>query len=126
MRPRDLALAAVHASAAKRLHGMDCEAFIRSLEDWAVEPIRVNGEIVGAIMINGPEIHVEVIRKGRGRWLSRRLIRSVLGRVMAEHGYALTRVNHGEEWGHEFVGRLGFEPMEVNATQTIYRMQMDS
>jgi GNAT superfamily N-acetyltransferase len=80
----------------------DFEEFVRGAE---VHPAVVDGEVVGALIVKGPEIHACVLPKAKGRWGSKRLL-SVLHRVIRTHGYATTSATTAD--GVAFVRRLGF------------------
>lgn len=73
------------------------------------EPFEIVGVTGGAVMIRGNEVHVAVVKKAEGRWLSRRLIRSVLGRLLSEYGVVVTSVMQENDRGRRFVERLGFQ-----------------
>ena len=80
--------------------------FHEVFKDWQTVPVFVDGEIAGAILIDGPEIHACILPWAHGKWASRRL-RPILDNVIAQHGYAKTRAN--TEAGKRFVQRLGFK-----------------
>jgi hypothetical protein len=84
------------------------DEFAQAMQGWSVEPVRVDGRIVGAVLMRGAEVHACIRPEGFGRWLSRRVLRSTLARVVAEHGRAETTVTTGNEAGEAFVRRLGF------------------
>lgn len=73
------------------------------------EPFEIVNVKGGAVMIRGNEVHVAVVKTAEGKWLSRRLIREVLGRLIDEYGSAVTTVMADNERGQRFVERLGFE-----------------
>lgn len=73
------------------------------------EPFEIVAVKGGAVMIRGNEVHVAVVKSAEGRWLSRRLIRSVLGRLLSEYAVVVTSVMKGNERGQRFVERLGFQ-----------------
>lgn len=82
-------------------------AFVSEQLGAEIEPIMINGEIVGGLTIVGPEIHATVVDSARGKWF-RKGTKKVLDRLVKEHGYALTRVDKNEVVGKRFVQRLGF------------------
>lgn len=81
------------------------EKFCRDLDDFEVVPLSNKGRLVGAILRNGPEIHVSVDPSLKGQWMTRDVLR-YLKSVVDEHGYATTGANTKD--GEEFVKRLGF------------------
>lgn len=104
---RQAALLAAWESACPRWP-VSFDEFTTAVREWDVEPVEVDGQLVGAVLMRGPEIHACIRPEGFGRWLSRRVLRSTLARVVAEHGRAETSVATGNEAGEAFVRRLGF------------------
>jgi hypothetical protein len=82
------------------------DQFKRSIADWEIHPVTLDDESIGAVLVNGPEVHA-CINGGYGRWVRRAQLR-ILHRVMEKHGYAQTHAT--TEAGREFVDRLGFKP----------------
>lgn len=87
---------------------VEYEQFAEAMQGWDVEPVQVDGHVVGAVLMRGPEIHACIKPEGFGRWLSRRVLRDTLVRLVAEHGRAETSVATGNAAGEAFVQRLGF------------------
>jgi len=87
---------------------VEYEQFAEAMRGWDVEPVEVGGRIVGAVLMRGPEIHACIKPEGFGLWLSRRVLRDTLVRLVAEHGRAETSVATGNAAGEAFVQRLGF------------------
>ena len=85
---------------------IEFDDFCQSLSGWDCHPVHVDGAVVGAILVNGPEIHACVIPEVAGRWMSRSALR-VLNDVIDKNGYARTTATTDK--GREFVERLGFE-----------------
>lgn len=111
---RTEALRAAYLSALDRLpNGSTFDAFAAALRDWACHPVRVDSALVGAVLVNGPEIHACIQPAGFGRWLSRPLLRLV-DAAMQRFGYALTQA--ATPAGRRFVERLGFRPTRVAPT----------
>ena len=63
---------------------------------------------VGMLMTKHVELHVAILPRYRRRWLSRRLIDEVLGGIIKQYGYAMTKVMADNQVGQAFVERLGF------------------
>jgi GNAT superfamily N-acetyltransferase len=80
------------------------EDFRKLMEGFEVIP--VTG---GAVLVKDNEVHVAVTKEAEGRWISRKLIRSVLGKALEKYGVVKTSVMNDNERGHKFVERLGFE-----------------
>lgn len=103
------ALALAFVSAEARLPQMDFPQFVSSLANWEVYPVVVDHTVVGAVLTYGPEIHA-CISDGYGRWLSKRVLRNTLERILDEYGYATTSATTPA--GEQFVKRLGFVETE--------------
>lgn len=112
-------LEAAWESARDRLHGLGFDEFCESVAGWRVVPVVARGETVGALLINGPEIHACVLPVAHKRWVSRALL-AELDAVIQEHGYAVTRVDESREQGKHFVRRLGFMPILKDGNTVIY------
>jgi hypothetical protein len=82
------------------------DAFVRATGDWEFVPVMENGQMIGAVMRKGNELHVGFTRQGaciRGQ------IRRILGDVLAAYGSAVTMVRRSNGRGLRFCERLGFE-----------------
>ena len=104
---REQAIAAAYESARSRMV-LSPDDFAAAMADWQVYPVLVDGVLVGAILVNGEEIHACIKPEGFGRWFSRGLMKRTLLDVIAKHGRAVTRVESGNEKGRKFVESLGF------------------
>lgn len=81
------------------------EQFSNAAAGWDVHPVLLDGETVGAILVNGPEIHA-CIAGGYGRWFRKEQV-AILNAVIERHGYAQTHATTPA--GERFVARLGFQ-----------------
>lgn len=86
------------------------DEFSRTLSSWVCHPILVDGAIVGAVLVNGPELHACITPSAFGRWLTRGVLRLV-DAAMERFGYAMTRAH--TDVGRRFVLRLGFTPCRI-------------
>lgn len=109
MAQRHEAILAAYESAEGRLRGMSFTEFLQAISNWDVLPVKVDGEIVGAVLMNGPEIHACIKPKGFKKWLTKSVLRKTVYRLVKEHGKAVTRVEEGNVLGEHFVSRLGFK-----------------
>jgi GNAT superfamily N-acetyltransferase len=94
------------------------QEFEKMLADWDL--VEANGAV---IMIRGNEAHVGALKEHRGKWLSRSVLKRVLGRIIEQHGSAITRVATEHEAGHIFVKRLGFKEIKKTDSSVIYEMK---
>ncbi len=86
------------------------EEFLEALKDWTLNPIEKDGKLAAVVMVKGNEIHVASSDVYRGKWLSRKVIKDMLGKILNEYDYAVTSVSYSNESGKAFVERLGFVP----------------
>lgn len=110
------ALRAAYLSALDRLPpGSSFDGFAAALSGWKCYPVKVDSAIVGAVLVNGPEIHACIKPEAFGLWLSRRLLRLIDGAVKS-FGYAMTQA--ATPAGKRFVERLGFKA--TRCAPTVY------
>lgn len=76
-----------------------------ALDGWTVHTAQRAGEDVAFVLTKGPEIHMLSLVGPRA--MSRRNIAQFLGPILAEHGYATTRVPAAET-DHRLRLALGF------------------
>lgn len=95
------------------------DEFVEQVNGWNVEPVLVGGEVVGAILVNGPEIHACIKPEGFRRWFRKQQMH-ILDSTIEKHGYAMTRVMQGNEIGKRFVERLGFTESHIEGNAVIY------
>ena len=81
--------------------------FIGDLADWDAWPVIVGGELAGAVLVKGPEMHACILPRFFGRWASPSMYRRVLEHKK-QHGRLVTTVNVDHDAGREFVERFGF------------------
>lgn len=86
--------------------------------DWEVVGVRG-----GAVLVRENEVHVAVKDEARGRWLSRKLIRQILGKMLEHYGVVKTSVKNDNGPGREFVERLGFERVGSDEGKVSYELR---
>ena len=102
---RDKAIRAAHESAAPRMPGVTLDQFASALDGCDVWPVVVRGQVAGAVIAKGCELHACIRPEFKGLWMSRdvlRFVRSVIDRF----GRVETDATTPE--GRAFVDRLGF------------------
>lgn len=99
------AIAAAYESARDRMPGVSLEQFRSFAAGCEVHEVCVAGEVAGAIIVRGPEIHACVMPWACGRWMNKRALQ-VLRSVIERHGRAVTSAT--TDAGRAFVLRLGF------------------
>ena len=105
------ALQALHKAIAHRTT-MPFDEFVEHLRDFDIYPIRDRGEVIGAVMTRGNEIHLGVTRTPEGAHL--RELRSILAGIIMRHGTAKTAVMHDNLPGIAFCRRIGFEETHMD------------
>lgn len=85
------------------------EAWAEVFARWEVIPVRVGGDLAGAVLANGPEIHVAILPAYRKRWFSPSLWRSLFVERAGRYGFVTTKV--ARHRSDEFVRRCGFVPV---------------
>ena len=119
MTEREEALEAAYESAKDRIE-LSRSDFLATYGSWDVRPVRVRGRIVGGVLMGGNQIHACIKPEGLRRWLSKRVLRETLFKVMEKHGSAMTSVAKGNEIGHRFVTGLGFRPVADTGSAVWY------
>ncbi|MGX5885234.1 GNAT family N-acetyltransferase, partial [Burkholderia gladioli] len=82
-----------------------------ALARFEMHPVVVDNQTAGVVMIDGDEIHIAVLPRGRRTWASRRFIRHHLCALIEKHGRATTTVRAHHLPGLKFCARLGFKPV---------------
>ncbi len=117
---RRAALDAAWASVQSRTDATRAE-FDALTDAAAVHPVVVAGQIHGALIVIGAEIHACVVPAAFGLWLHRPALR-VLRDIVATYGRATTSVQTGCEAGARFVARLGFVPTSADGAAVRYEI----
>jgi len=55
------------------------EDYLQSMSDWNVQGIERDGDCIGAVYKKDGEVHVSVLKDWRKRWMTKGLVRSILG-----------------------------------------------
>lgn len=121
MSERQEALEAAYESAKERMH-LSRDDFMATFGTWRVRPVKVRGELVGAVLVGGNQIHACIKPRGFRRWLTKGVLKDTLLAVITEHGRAITSVSKDNEIGHRFVAGLGFKPVSEADGVTWYEV----
>lgn len=81
------------------------EQYEQGLEGWAIEEVRRDGALIGAVLTNGPRIHFATFA---GETITREHLRRYLGTVIEQHGYALTTTPKDDQRQRRFNERCGW------------------
>lgn len=85
---------------------------------WQVLAV-VDGSVIGAVLVSGPEVHVGVTRP----CFLRPLIRDVIGDQLRKFGKSITKVRESHSVGHKFVQRIGFKPIKTEDGLVHYELK---
>ncbi|NYS10339.1 hypothetical protein PBR31_00030 [Xanthomonas phage PBR31] len=91
--------------------GFSFADFERAIADWEVIPVMEGGEVIGAVMVKGNELHVGFSRQGaciRGE------IKRIFKPLLQKFGELVTTVCADNKRGLSFCKRLGFEEIEMS------------
>lgn len=90
---------------------------------WVFHEIKRGGVLAGFVMQSGPEVHVFRLPEFTGRWFTRQDVENTIGKVIAEHGKATTKVRKQNLTGHRFVRRVGFVPVADDGSVIHYECE---
>src|SRR5690348_9582190 len=82
------------------------EEFERDLEGWTIEPVEHGGELAGAFVTRGPELHFSIFKPLP---VSIKLIRAHVDPIIDKYGFIQTRTPKDATRQHRFNERIGFE-----------------
>lgn len=100
------------------------EEWLEKTEGWKFNPVYSDEkELMAVVMEKENEIHVMSDPKFRGKWLSRKLIKSIIGRIFDEYGKVITCTKYNDKDSLAFVMRLGFEPKFTQCELEEYKWQ---
>jgi hypothetical protein len=96
------------------------DEFVTATQGVGFEPLTRHGEVVGCVMKDGHEVHVALRPGHQKRYCFRKELQSILGGLIADFGYAITKVRH--EGNHEFVKRIGFKETHFDMFNVYYKL----
>jgi hypothetical protein len=97
------------------------EQFEHGLEGWTIEPVERDGELVGAFVTRGPELHFATFKRIA---VPLRLIRDHLEPIIARHGFVRTRTPKDAPRQQRFNELLGFVAEGEDEFFLFYRMDV--
>jgi GNAT superfamily N-acetyltransferase len=107
---------------AAKIPGLPRELFKRRLVGWHVYPVSVCGELAGAILHKGAEVHACILPEYRGKWYTRKIYKEVLKPIIDSHGKLTTAVPDSKPWGRDFVEKFGFKQVRYKDGITYYEL----
>jgi hypothetical protein len=94
-----------YISAKDRLDGVTLSQFDESLMCAIIHPVKVRGEVAGAIVQIGSEIHCCIMAQYCRRWVNKSTLHLING-IIDQYGEVTTKAT--TQQGIEFVERGGF------------------
>lgn len=96
------------------------EAYSKSLDEWLIEPVVIDGERIGVLLTCGNEIHIQ-LTKQKALCHARRIIKHYIIKKLHELEFLVTRSMNSES-DEKFLKRLGFyETSQIGLTK-FYRL----
>ena len=105
MTEQEQAVLMVYESVKQRLP-INFSQFQEALKDWEFVPLTENGQIIGAVMLKGNEIHVGYGIKPKAS--IKKHLKQTLNILLEKYGEVVTSVQKGNDRGLEFCKRLNF------------------
>lgn len=96
------------------------EQFFAGLEGWTLEPWEYGGEVGLIVATKGPEMHFQTLETGKP--IPRRVVYSVMQKIIDAHGYALTKTPKSDVRQHRFNALVGFKKIGEDEYDIHYRM----
>lgn len=95
--------------------------FLESLDGWEVKPREIDGQIIGATLIRGPEFHF--VTFGPQKTFTRSLMVNCLQPIIDKHGYVRTRTPKEDMRQRRFNLLVGFVVESADEFFTYFRME---
>lgn len=92
-----------------------------SLCGWVIDPVVVDGEMVGILLLHGREIHLQ-IEKQQALVHMRSVIKQCAVMNLKRFGYLTTRADADDKSTLKFLHRLGFYKTGMDGKLTVYRL----
>lgn len=80
------------------------EDYANALKQWTIKAIVRDGECIGAWFKKDDEVHVSILPKWRGIWLTKKLLQTILS-----GSKVTTKISQGHDHMYGILGRLGFK-----------------
>ena len=95
--------------------------FVDGLNGWELDTKELNGEIVGATLVFGPEFHFIIF--GPKKPLTRALMAECVQPIINKHGYVCTKTPLDDVRQHRFNKLVGFVALSTDEFFTYFRME---
>ncbi len=101
--------------------GISDEDYAVAMDGWEVIPVYDKEEIIGGVLINGSEIHVDICRTPAGT--ARGMIRQTLNKIIDEYGFAETYIINTNKIAKRWCERLGFVEVMVYEDKNVSHLK---
>lgn len=108
---------------AANIPNIGLDRFKHALMDWHVYAVEVQGDLAGAILHKGSEIHACILPEYRGKWFSRKIIKDIVFPTIKAYGKITTAVPDDKPWGRDFVEKFGFKKLRHENGATYYELR---
>jgi hypothetical protein len=82
---------------------IDYELYEQVMQDWNVRGIYRDDRCIGAVFQKGKEVHVSILPEFRKKWLTKGLLKQLLG-----DEEIMTQIAKGHDYMEEILMRIGF------------------
>lgn len=115
-------LFAAYESAKDRMN-LTYPQFAQAFKAWEVMPVKAKGNLAGAILWNGNELHCCILPEFHKRWLVPSIYKEILHTRLERFGSLITKVNKHSRAGKQFVTKAGFQHIETQGDTLIYELR---
>ena len=95
--------------------------FERNLDGWKIEPVELDGQVAGAILTCGPELHFASF--GHGHPITRQMIHDYAQPIIDEYGYIRTKTPKDDERQGRLNKLIGFTVEREDEFFVYYRAE---
>lgn len=97
----------LHAHVSKHLP-ISRDGYEFAVRDWTIEPVKYDGQIIGAILFKDNEIHMAVKPDASKHWVRRSMFRDFIASRIEQYGHLVSSVSKNNSVAIRAVERLGF------------------
>lgn len=95
--------------------------FERQMAEWEIEEVRVGGDLGGAILRKGPELHFSVFNTGHVA--TRQIVIDAVKGQLQKYGYVVTKTPKDDKRQARFNALVGFKVVDEDEFDTYYRLE---
>ena len=91
-------------------------------QGWTIHPVFFSGEVIGAIIQKGAEIHTSIAPKYQKVWNPRPYIRTILYPTLEKYGTINSEANKNDVRGVRWLVKLGFTQISEDETKLYFKL----